>query len=255
MLTLQNIKKILFALILLTNLTATSQHYETNIVVKPCDKFHYYGVAASGEMHYMGEQCCYCYEPSIVRPDPRFISVFRSKDGATCVWQVGPRSLTPSARVVPSSPRIMPTMPPLRVSITNRFPIKSSIVVPTSQTTVPSSTITGVLTDTNPPVITNFQVRESLMMDQKTVVPTQVKFVHGPVADNHTGQIVTNAIVMTFQASANHCYVVWCSSNLKANIWLEYPITNICPIPTDSIINLVLPILSTGQRFYQLRST
>jgi hypothetical protein len=119
--------------------------------------------------------------------------------------------------------------------------------------------------DTTPPVIEDFCIRQSTLQDFSSNVPFTWTLFDGERTTNSsgvvspgfigrdpvTGQWTKRFIKVTYLAESNECYSVWYST--YGFEWLEYLGLTTCPARETMSNTVVLPILSTSQRFYWIR--
>lgn len=134
--------------------------------------------------------------------------------------------------------------------------IQAANVVKPKRTPKPPVPIppSAMLSDTNPPVITAFNVNQAVWTDFPTKVPiiwTQAK--GGKWIDPVTGMTVTNIFDVHFPAVSNRFYTAWCASVLGTN-WVWYPIPSAYQPATNAGGAAFELAIDGGKRFYQVRS-
>ncbi len=115
-----------------------------------------------------------------------------------------------------------------------------------------------VLPDTNAPVVTNIVLRAASILDFTNQVPVaySINTGHYYWLDALTGQQVTKAFDLTFQAHSNYFYTVWLCSPLSGHgsNWFEYPTDHqLHPARSEFLAGVAVPIYETN-RFVAVRA-
>ncbi len=211
--------------------TAGHVHYVTNVTAVPCTHFHYWGITQYGKVIDFGQVC------STDTNRARF-------ESDTMV------SRDLKARLI------------LRTSEDDPMPVviqqNLDVMGISGAVTNSGGGASNVLPDTNAPVVTLTNLRSSKITDFTNAVPvTYTVNTKGFYwLDAETGQPVTKAFNLRFQALSNQFYTVWICSPISGHEtdWREYPSHGqLHPARFDFLAGLAVPLYDSN-RFVAVRS-
>jgi len=110
-------------------------------------------------------------------------------------------------------------------------------------------------TDTNPPVIASFVVRQAVIQDFPLNVPFAWSNYHGACFDPNTGQTVNRAIHLAWPTISNYSYTTWYTPSITSTSWQEFPVSsNLHPVKVAGIANVFVPVYPQSNRVYRVRA-